>query len=109
MLTRTTAEWLDIFGETSVPTIVVNTLEGLVTDPHLQAVNFWQMAEHPTEGTLRLPKFPVNFSESPASIRSLPPHLGQDSVEILREFGLGDDQIQSMLESGATLEPQTDS
>ena len=46
-----------------------------------------------------MPKFPVGFSESPASIRSLPPHLGQDSVEILREFGLADDEIQAMLDS----------
>ncbi len=28
MLTRTTGEWLDLFGETSVPTNVVNTLRG---------------------------------------------------------------------------------
>ncbi len=102
MVTRTTAEWLDIFGDTSVPTIIVNTLEGLVTDPHLKAVDFWQIEEHPTEGKLRMPRFPVGFSESPASIRSLPRHLGEDSVEILKEFGIPDDEIQAMLESGAT-------
>ncbi len=104
MVTRTTQEWLDIFSETSVPTIVVNTLEGLTTDPHLNAVDFWQIKEHPTEGKLRMPRFPVGFSESPASIRSLPPHLGENSVEILREAGLSDDDIQAMLDSGATLE-----
>ena len=95
---------MEIFGDTSVPTIVVNTLEELTTDPHLQAVDFWQIEEHPTEGKLRMPRFPVGFSESPASIRSLPPHLGQDSVEILREFGVSEDEIQAMLDSGATRE-----
>ncbi len=104
MATRTTAEWLDIFEDTSVPTIVVNTLEGLTTDPHLTAVNFWEIHEHPTEGKLRMPRFPVGFSESPASIRSLPPHLGENSVEILREFGVSEDEIRTMLESGATRE-----
>ena len=104
MVTRTTAEWLEIFGDTRVPTIVVNTLEEMTTDPHLQAVDFWQIEEHPTEGKLRMPRFPVGFSESPASIRSLPPHLGQDSVEILREFGVSEDEIQAMLDSGATRE-----
>jgi len=104
MITRTTGEWLEIFGDTSVPTIIVNTLEGLTTDPHLTAVDFWQIKEHPTEGKLRMPRFPVSFSESPASIRSLPRHLGEDSVEILREFGLSDDAIQAMLDSGATRE-----
>ncbi|MFQ5635667.1 MAG: CaiB/BaiF CoA transferase family protein [Gammaproteobacteria bacterium] len=105
MATRTTAEWLDIFGDTSVPTIVVNTLEGLTTDPHLQAVDFWQLAEHPTEGTLRMSRFPVNFSASPATLRSLPPRLGEDSVEILREAGSGQAESDAMLESGATREP----
>lgn len=104
MATRTTAEWLEIFEDSSVPTIVVNTLEGLTTDPHLTAVNFWEIHEHPTEGKLRMPRFPVGFSESPASIRSLPPHLGENSVEILREFGVSEDEIRAMLESGATRE-----
>jgi crotonobetainyl-CoA:carnitine CoA-transferase CaiB-like acyl-CoA transferase len=67
-------------------------------------VDFWQIKEHPTEGKLRMPRFPVGFSESPASIRSLPPHLGENSVEILREFGVADETIQTMLDSGATRE-----
>jgi crotonobetainyl-CoA:carnitine CoA-transferase CaiB-like acyl-CoA transferase len=104
MLTRTTAEWLEIFGNTSVPTIVVNTLEELTTDPHLNAVDFWQIEEHPTEGKLRMPRFPVGFSESPASIRSLPRHLGEDSVAVLQEFGVSEEDIQAMLDSGATCE-----
>jgi crotonobetainyl-CoA:carnitine CoA-transferase CaiB-like acyl-CoA transferase len=109
MVTRTTDEWLEIFADTSVPTIVVNTLEDLTTDPHLKAVDFWQIREHPTEGKLRMPRFPVGFSESPASIRTLPPHLGQDSVEVLREFGVSDDEIQAMLDSGATREADINS
>jgi len=103
MATRTTAEWIEIFGDTSVPTIVVNTLEELTTDPHLTAVDFWQIVDHPTEGKLRMARFPVNFSESPATLRGLPPHLGQDSVAILLEAGLDQQQIDEMLESGATL------
>ena len=103
MLTRTTGEWLELFGDTSVPTIVVNTLEGLKDDPHLEAVNFWQMVEHPTEGKIRMTRFPVNFSETPAEVRTLPPRLGEDSLEILREAGLSQTDIDQMLESGTTI------
>ncbi len=103
MLTRTTAEWIELFGDTSVPTIVVNTLEGLITDPHLQAVDFWQLMDHPTEGKLRMTRFPVTFSETPADIRSLPPRMGEHSIEILKEAGLDQADIDEMLESGATL------
>ena len=87
----------------SVPTIVVNTLEDLKDDPHLLAVNFWETAEHPTEGTLRMTRFPVRFSESPASIRNLPPRLGEDSIDILLEAGLNRAEIDTMLAAGATL------
>jgi crotonobetainyl-CoA:carnitine CoA-transferase CaiB-like acyl-CoA transferase len=105
MATRTTAEWLELFGDTSVPTIVVNTLEGLKDDPHLKAVGFWNLMEHPTEGTIRMTRFPVSFSESPADIRRLPPRLGENSVEILREAGLDQADIDAMLDAGTTLSP----
>jgi crotonobetainyl-CoA:carnitine CoA-transferase CaiB-like acyl-CoA transferase len=103
MATRTTQEWLDVFGETSVPTNMVNTLEDLVDDPHLNAVGFWEVVDHPTEGKIRMTKFPVSFSETPADVRRLPPRLGEHSVELLKEAGLSQAEIDAMLESGATL------
>ena len=80
----------------------VNTLESLLRDPHLDAVGFWQIVEHPTEGTLRLPGIPATYSKTPGAIRRLPPRLGEHSVEVLREVGLGDDEIKTLLASGAT-------
>ncbi len=102
MATRTTNEWLDIFDKTSVPINVVNTLDGLIDDPHLNAVNFWEIVDHPTEGRIRMTGFPVNFSATPADVRRLPPRLGENSIEILREANLSQAEIDAMLESGAT-------
>lgn len=102
MLTKTTAEWMDIFGKTSVPTIVVNSLEDLIHDEHLNAVGFWKMIDHPTEGKLRTPAFPIAFSKSPADIRRHAPVLGEHTLEILKEAGLDQASIDAMLESGAT-------
>jgi crotonobetainyl-CoA:carnitine CoA-transferase CaiB-like acyl-CoA transferase len=104
MATRTTAEWLEIFGDTSVPTIVVNTLEGLKEDPHLKAVDFWQEVEHPTEGKIRMTRFPVTFSETPAENREHAPRLGEHSVDILKEVGVEQSDIDGMLASGATVQ-----
>ncbi len=103
--TKTTQEWLDVLTPTPVPTMIVNTLEDLLEDPHLQATRFFKLYEHPTEGTLRLPDPPTRFSQSPASVRYLPPRLGEHSLEVLRETGLSEVEIEDMLTSGATSVP----
>lgn len=105
MLNRGTQEWLDLFGKTSVPTNAVNTLDGIIDDPHLKAVDFWQEIDHPTEGRLRMTRFPVTFSETPVENSRHQPQLGEHSTEILREAGYSDADIESLLGSGATLQP----
>ncbi|MCP4000163.1 MAG: CoA transferase [Gammaproteobacteria bacterium] len=102
MVNRTTQEWLDLFGTTSVPTNAVNTLDSLLDDPHLNEVGFWQEIDHPTEGKLRMTKFPVNFSETPAENTRHQPVMGEHTRAILAEAGLSQDEIQAMLDSGAT-------
>jgi len=103
LATKTTQEWLDIFAETKVPVIVVNSLEDLFHDPHLEAVDFWQSFDHPTEGQLKMPGFPSKFSKTPASIRKHAPKLGEHSKEILAEAGIDEETINKMVDSKATL------
>ena len=100
--TRTSAEWLAELDRRNIPAMIVNSLESLLRDPHLEATGFWQVVEHPTEGTLRLPGIPAAYSKTPAAIRRLPPRLGEHSVEILREAGLSPAEIDTLLASGAT-------
>jgi len=101
LATRTTAEWLNLLGETNVPHMVVNGLDDLVEDPHLKATGFWQTFEHPSEGTLRMSRPPINFGRTPAEIRSLAPRLGEHSRELLSEAGFSDGEIETLLASGA--------
>jgi crotonobetainyl-CoA:carnitine CoA-transferase CaiB-like acyl-CoA transferase len=103
MAARTTAEWLQVLENSGIPHIVVNTLEDLAEDPHLKATGFWQSFDHPTEGRLRLPSFPVNFSATPASIRDPAPRLGEHTVEVLRQAGLDEQAIAALTESGAAM------
>lgn len=100
--TKTRQEWLDLLGETNVPMMVVNSLDDLITDPHLKATGFWQEVEHPEEGKIRMSSPPMNLSKTPASIRRLAPRLGQHSVEIMREAGIAEDVIKAMLSAGET-------
>ena len=100
--TRTSAEWLAALDEAGIPAMVVNTLETLLTDPHLEATGFWKTMEHPTEGTLRMPDPPYGFSKTPSAIRRLPPRLGEHSLEVLREAGFAADEIDALVKRGVT-------
>ena len=103
--TRDRADWLALLGETNVPMMVVNTLDDLIDDPHLVESGFWQEAEHPTEGRIRMSSPPMNFGRTPASIRAMAPRLGEHSQEILREAGLDQATIDSMLAAGEVVLP----
>jgi len=99
---RTNDEWLAELDRHNIPGMVVNTLESLLHDPHLEATGFWQTLEHPSEGMLRLPGLPAVYSKTPGAIRRLPPRLGEHSAEILREVGVSTAEIEGLLASGAT-------
>jgi crotonobetainyl-CoA:carnitine CoA-transferase CaiB-like acyl-CoA transferase len=100
--TRTNAEWLRELDKLNIPAMIVNSLESLLHDPQLEATGFWQTMEHPTEGTMRLPGIPATYSKTPGAIRRLPPRLGEHSIDILREFGVDQAEIDTLLASGAT-------
>jgi crotonobetainyl-CoA:carnitine CoA-transferase CaiB-like acyl-CoA transferase len=78
---HTTEEWLKLGEEHRIPIMRANTLEEVLEDPHLKAVDFFQLREHPTEGTWRAMKPPIKFSKTPASIRLDPPRIGQNNDE----------------------------
>jgi crotonobetainyl-CoA:carnitine CoA-transferase CaiB-like acyl-CoA transferase len=97
---RSRDEWLELLGDTKVPMMVVNSLDELVEDPHLVATGFWQEMDHPTEGRVRVSSPPMNFSQTPASIRRHAPRLGENTLEVLAEVGIPRDQIDSMVAEG---------
>jgi crotonobetainyl-CoA:carnitine CoA-transferase CaiB-like acyl-CoA transferase len=81
--TKTTREWLDVLQEYDIPASAVNAIEDLFEEPHLKAVDFFSDVEHPTEGKLKVARFPVAFSKTPAAVERLAPNLGEHSNEVL--------------------------
>jgi len=80
-MAHTVEEWMKLGDEHRIPIMRANTLDEVMVDPHLEAVEFFQEREHPTEGTWRAMKPPVKFSKTPASIRRDPPRPGQNNDE----------------------------
>jgi crotonobetainyl-CoA:carnitine CoA-transferase CaiB-like acyl-CoA transferase len=101
--TRPTAEWVAELAEAGVPCMQINSLDEVVADPHLNAVNFWQEHEHDSEGTIRLMAPPYSLSKTPPTIRSMPPRFGEHTAEVLAELGYDEATVKAMLEAGAAV------
>jgi formyl-CoA transferase len=86
--TKTTAEWLALCDEIDVPCAPIYTLDDLPEHPHLQAVQLFEQAEHPTEGPIRQIRPTALFSQTPVRIRQPAPSLGQHTAEVLAEAGI---------------------
>lgn len=100
MVNKTTDEWCDellkndiLFGRVMKP-------EELFDDPHLADVGMFTQVEHKTEGKLRLIGFPMQFSETPCTLRHLPPNLGEHSRELLAELGVPLAEIDALQAAG---------
>ena len=99
---KTTAEWLEIFDRGDVPAMPYHTLDSLLEDPHLAEVGFFELKDHPTEGKTRSMRLPNKWSTGVRREWNPAPKLGQHSVEILREIGYGDADIDAMVAGGVT-------
>jgi len=100
-LDKTTDEWLVLLRELEIPAARMASLDELMTDPQLKASGFFKRATHPSEGEIVFTDMPVRFGEETATNARLQPRLGEHGIEILREAGLADDEIDALIASGA--------
>jgi crotonobetainyl-CoA:carnitine CoA-transferase CaiB-like acyl-CoA transferase len=100
LASRTSAQWLPLLTQADIPAAPVHTMESLLADPHLEDVDFFQVEEHPTEGKVRAMRMPMRFSETPAMNRRPTPHVGEHTVELLREAGLSAAEIDKLVSDG---------
>ena len=73
----------------------------VLADPHLAAREMVGTLEHPTVGPLRVLGTPIKLSDTPGSVRTPPPTLGQHTEAVLAELGYDQAMIASLKASGA--------
>jgi CoA:oxalate CoA-transferase len=72
----------------------VNTLDAAIAHPQVAARHAIVESEHPVAGTVRMTAPPVRMSDTPGSVRTPAPLLGEHTEQVLRErLALDDAEI----------------
>jgi crotonobetainyl-CoA:carnitine CoA-transferase CaiB-like acyl-CoA transferase len=104
MKERSTAFWLEALERGDIPVQRMNSLDDIVADPHLNAIGYLKLVDHPSEGRIRMLAVPSEWSQSTPEYRRHAPRLGEHTREVLREAGLSDQEVTSLVENGAAKE-----
>ena len=83
-----------------IPATRIYGLDELHEHPQLKSVGLFETHEHPSEGPITQVRPPVRFAATPAAITRPAPVLGQHSLELLREAGLSDAEIDALVSAG---------
>ncbi|MEL7234289.1 MAG: CaiB/BaiF CoA-transferase family protein, partial [Chloroflexota bacterium] len=90
---NTTEHWLELFATKDLWCARVQDFDDLVNDPQVAHNNLIQEIDHPKAGRIKVVGVPVEFSETPGTIRIAPPTVGQHTDDILKEVGFDNEQI----------------
>lgn len=99
----TVSELVDKLNAVGVPCGPIYNIGEAFEDEQVKHLRMTKRAPHDSLGDINLVRSPINLSMFPhtSSFHHAGPAPGQHSTEILREFGLSDDEIERLKHSGA--------
>lgn len=99
--TRTTAEWMALMRAADIWCGPVYGYEDLVNDPQIAHNGTFVEYDHPTEGHVKTPGFPIKFSKTPSTVERGAPLAGEHTRDVLSEAGFSEDKIEALINKGA--------
>ena len=99
--TDTTASWMQRLKDADIPCMQLNSPETLMQDPHLQATQYFQRVQHPSEGAHWQMRPAARSSEAPRAQMLHAPRKGQHTRDVLAQAGYSDEEIETLIASGA--------
>lgn len=88
--TRPSEHWYRLLERAGVPCGVLNTIDKILEDEHVNAREVVREIAHPKGGTVPVVGPPVRFSRTPTRMERAGPLLGEHTRQILSELGVRD-------------------
>jgi crotonobetainyl-CoA:carnitine CoA-transferase CaiB-like acyl-CoA transferase len=85
--TDTTEHWLALLATRDIWCAKVQDFDDLMDDPQVAHNELIQTIHHPRAGDIRVIGMPMDFSETPGTIRLAPPLVGEHTDETLKSLG----------------------
>jgi crotonobetainyl-CoA:carnitine CoA-transferase CaiB-like acyl-CoA transferase len=97
---RTTEEWMDVFVEAGVPAGPVKGVADALSNEQTDARGVTWTIE---DGDREIPviEHPLNFDGVRSGFESAPPRLGEDTLDVFRELGYDETEIERLRAEGA--------
>ncbi|HEY6420053.1 MAG TPA: CaiB/BaiF CoA-transferase family protein [Candidatus Binataceae bacterium] len=99
--TKTRDEWFNLLSKSDICVGRMLTLDEVPNDPQVKARKMVVELDAPDGQKVKQVGISVKLAETPGSIRSLAPQLGQHTDEVLGELGYPQEQIDRWREEGA--------
>ncbi|HYA35360.1 MAG TPA: CaiB/BaiF CoA-transferase family protein [Candidatus Binataceae bacterium] len=98
---KTRDEWFEILSKTDICVGRMLTLDEVGNDPHILARKMIVELDTPSGEKVKQVGISYKLSDTPGSIRSLAPTMGQHTNEVLTDLGYAMEQIERWREEGA--------
>ncbi len=105
---RTRAEWKAFNDEHDCCIEPILDIDEALASEQVREREMVVSYEQPELGEVRQLGFPLKLSRTPASVHRPAPALGEHTAEVLREAGIGDEEVEALISSGAAKGPDAE-
>jgi len=97
---QTSVHWLEKFEKAAIWAAPVYGYADLINDPQIIHNGTFVEYDHPTEGRVKTPGFPIRFSRTPSKVTRGAPLSGEHTHDIMSEAGFDDIKIGDLVRRG---------
>ncbi|MBN1835795.1 MAG: CoA transferase, partial [Spirochaetales bacterium] len=83
---KSTDQWRAVFEKLELPHSPINTIDRVAEDPNVNYRKMIVEIDQPEAGKMKIAGSPFHLSETPGTVRSPAPLLGEHTATVLREI-----------------------